>query len=117
MTMNRAPPPGNIHCTTCDMHVSPQAWQNHLSSPRHAQQTRSLAFISVLEEAAKDKHGVTVSDEEGFDFGIVDLGTEKQIEVTIRSDVPHAKIDLVDVKLSSNQSNTPYVLESAPRLE
>jgi helicase MOV-10 len=107
----RGPPAaGSIHCATCDVYCTPTQYRNHVSSIKHAQKARSLAFMSVLEEASKDKHGITITyEEDGLDFGIVGLRGAKPLVVAIRSLVPHSTVSLLDVKISSNSSSSPYV--------
>jgi helicase MOV-10 len=64
--------------------------------------------MAVLAEASKDKHGIIVShEEEGLDFGIVELQESEEKTITIQTQVPYSAVSLVDVKLSSNKASSP----------
>jgi helicase MOV-10 len=104
-----APPPGAIHCATCDVYCTNQSqYRNHIGGPKHAQKARSLSFLAVLAEASKDKHGIMVShEEEGLDFGIVELQQTEQKTVVIQTQVPYSNVSLIDVKLASKAGSSP----------
>jgi helicase MOV-10 len=64
--------------------------------------------MAVLAEASKDKHGITVTHEEdGLDFGIVELNDMDEQTITIRTQLPFSTVSLVEVKLSSNTTSSP----------
>jgi helicase MOV-10 len=102
----RETPQGAIHCSACDVYIPPAQWPKHLSGFKHANKTRTLAFLSVLAEATKDKHGITVSDEDGMDLGVVDLQQTESRTFTVSTHVPYSSVVLVDVKLSSGSRSS-----------
>lgn len=59
---------------------------------------------SVLEEVAKDKHGIVVSHNPNVDFGTVDPSRGREgikLDLMIQTTVPTSNIYLREVKLSS----------------
>ena len=94
-------------CELCQFPILNNKWDQHQRTKRHLTKQRFFAFKSLLEEAEKDKHGISVSDSEGIDFGIVELeeaqvGTGVALMITTL--VPRSNVRLVDVKLTSTSN-------------
>ena len=105
-----------FHCDICDS----MEWHGrtqHLQTVRHKTKAAYLAVRAALNEAEKDKYGISISNggPEGVDFGIVDTGVRQELRLTVTSTIPNNKFLLVSVKLSSSQSansrarSSPYV--------
>lgn len=68
---------------------------------------RFFAFKSLLEEAEKDKHGISVSAPEGVDFGITEVEEAqvgRRVTLVITTSVPLSSVHLDDVKLTSTSN-------------
>ena len=68
---------------------------------------RFFAFKSLLEEAEKDKHGISVSSSDGVDFGIIELEEAqagRDVALVITTSVPRSSARLVDVKMTSTSN-------------
>nr|GAT48863.1 RNA helicase [Mycena chlorophos] len=52
--------PGHTHCVVCNMHVPHSQWQQHSSSRAHQRHERFWGYQNALDDAEKDKHGVSV---------------------------------------------------------
>lgn len=92
-------------CATCRAYIRDEAWSGHPGSSIHKRKLRFAATEARLEEATKDKHGITVSHSDGLDFGVVELvaATQgQQITLTVNNSVPLSNIMLLDVKLFSS---------------
>lgn len=94
-------------CELCRIPIINHDWQRHQRTKRHLNRQRFFAFKSLLEEAEKDKHGISVSDSEGVDFGIIELeeaqaGRGSALVVTTL--VPRSSVRLVDVKMTSTSN-------------
>lgn len=60
------------------------------------------SFKVVLDDAEKDKHGITLDAE--FDFGIVEIPVATKgivIRGTISITIPSSRITLIEIKLAS----------------
>ena len=58
-------------CELCCIPIINHNWERHQRTKRHLNKQRFFAFKSLLEEAEKDKHGISVSSSDGVDFGII----------------------------------------------
>jgi helicase MOV-10 len=65
-----------FECTVCKITVWRQNRVQHERTSRHRQKERFAAFKATLDEAERDKYGVSVtpSGKDAFDFGIIDPG-------------------------------------------
>lgn len=98
---------GHVFCSVCETYIQDYAWQNHFGGRGHAMKLKFGAMRSAFQEAAKDKHGVTVSFGEVIDFGVLDntQGTCRgEVVLEIRSTVPSSSIILLEAKLSIRRS-------------
>lgn len=106
-----------FHCDICDS----MEWygrEQHLQTVRHKTKAAYLSVRAALNEAEKDKYGISVSSggQEGVDFGIIDTGIRRDLRLTVTSTIPNNKFLLVSVKVSSSQSvnsrarGSPYVV-------
>lgn len=98
--------PGHTLCSTCNSHIPDRNWPRHHLTPKHKDREQFVSFRSALDEAEKDKHGISVSG--NFDFGIVD-GPIAQSGVIIRSTIhnatPSSKVSLVSMTLASDKGS------------
>lgn len=100
-------------CDLCRTHVPIYLWARHSSTLHHTRQERYAAFKAVLDEAERDKNGVTV--EGSFDFDIVDSIVAHNgltIRPMIKVAMPQSKIALVQIRLASAKQSgavSPYV--------
>jgi len=94
-------------CELCQVPIPNNNWEWHQRTKRHLNKQRFLAFKSLLEEAEKDKHGISVSGPEGVDFGIIELEEAqvgRDVPLVITTSVPRSSVRLVDVKLTSTSN-------------
>ncbi|KDQ10484.1 hypothetical protein BOTBODRAFT_58037 [Botryobasidium botryosum FD-172 SS1] len=66
--------PSNFYCILCRIDVLPSLREKHINGPHHRKKERLASFRSALEEAGRNKHGVTVSHGEGggLNFGTIE---------------------------------------------
>ena len=94
-------------CELCQVSIFNNNWERHQRTKRHTNKQRFFAFKSLLEEAEKDKHGISVSIPEGVDFGIIEVEEAeagRNLQLTITSSVPYSNVRLADVKLTSTSN-------------
>ena len=94
-------------CELCCIPIINHDWERHQRTKRHLNKQRFFAFKSLLEEAEKDKHGISVSSSDGVDFGIIELEEAhagRGVTLTITTSVPYSNVRLVDVKLTSTSN-------------
>ena len=94
-------------CELCQMPIFNSNWERHQRTKRHLNKQRFLAFKSLLDEAEKDKHGISVSSSEGVDFGIIELEEARAgrgITLVVNTVVPLSSVRLVDVKFTSTSN-------------
>ncbi|THG94463.1 hypothetical protein EW026_g7017 [Hermanssonia centrifuga] len=121
----------SMHCAICEIAImGKRSWAQHVLGKRHANVARDRGLSPIVEpeeaganshahmfcpmcktaieaafdEAAKDKHGVTVSPHPELDFGILDVGDAAVGHIkrfVIASTVPSSSINLVDFKITS----------------
>jgi helicase MOV-10 len=95
----------HVYCSTCETYVHEDAWARHPQGRLHQLKVKFGAMRAAFQEAAKDKHGVTVSQADGVDFGIIDLsGSAKscsaEVALEISLNVPSSSVFLAEAKLS-----------------
>ena len=106
-----------FHCDVCDS-MEWHGREQHLQTVRHKTKAAYLSVRAALNEAEKDKYGISVSSggQEGVDFGIIDTGVRRELRLTVTSTIPNNKFLLVSAKVSSSQSvnsrarGSPYVV-------
>lgn len=94
-------------CELCHIAIVNHNWERHQQTKRHSNKQRFFAFKSLLEEAEKDKHGISVSSSEGVDFGIIELEEAqagRDVALVITTSVPRSSVRLVDVKMTSTSN-------------
>ena len=102
-------------CELCYIPIVDHNWERHQRTKRHSNKQRFFAFKSLLEEAEKDKHGISVSSSDGVDFGIIELEEAqvgKGVALLITTSVPRSSVRLADVKLTSTSNRgrtSPWV--------
>ena len=95
------------YCSLCRLFVPRSLWTQHAQNSTHRKREAFATFKVTLEEAEKNKHGVTVS--EGLDFGIVcpvDARTGVSVQFSTETTVPASRIRVVEAKLSSTTATT-----------
>ncbi|PBK68587.1 RNA helicase [Armillaria solidipes] len=104
--------PGQRLCTFCNKHIPELAWNRHVGTAKHKSKEQFASFSVVLEQAERDKHGVTVKGE--LDFKVVERASANKgvkISTPIETAVPSANIKLVKTQLSSSKGKktpTPF---------
>ncbi|KAK0437214.1 RNA helicase [Armillaria borealis] len=94
--------PGHRLCTFCSEQISEQAWHRHIATAKHKSNEQLASYSVVLEQAEKDKHGVTVKGD--LDFKVVKIASASdgvKISARIETAVPSADIKLVKTQLAS----------------
>jgi helicase MOV-10 len=94
-------------CELCRIPIINHDWERHQRTKRHSNKQRFFAFKSLLEEAEKDKHGISVSSSEGVDFGIIELeeaNAGRDVTLVITTSVPRSSVRLADVRMTSTSS-------------
>ncbi|KAK0452091.1 uncharacterized protein EV420DRAFT_691604 [Desarmillaria tabescens] len=94
--------PGHRLCTFCNQQIPEQTWPRHVATDKHKSKEQFAVFSVVLEQAERDKHGVTVKGE--LDFKVVKKASASQgvkISTLIETAVPSANIKLVKTQLAS----------------
>jgi helicase MOV-10 len=98
--------PSHTLCSTCNTHIQDIFWSHHQITPRHKARERFISFQTALDEAERDKHGVSVLG--NFDFGIVDRATAKSgitVRPTIKNTMPSSKVSIVSMTLASDKGS------------
>lgn len=97
--------PGHQMCSVCRYVVPVDGWNQHIMMSNHRRREQFRAFQSVLDDASKDRNGVTVShSDHGVDFEVVDPGNTAQTEITLRLGDPRARVRFVGVKLARGEA-------------
>ncbi|KAF7971347.1 hypothetical protein HWV62_21363 [Athelia sp. TMB] len=77
----------------------------------HRRKESVVAYKTAMEEAEKNKHGVTISA--SLDFGVVDIadaGRGVRVDFKIDTTIPVSRVSLIDYKLTaSGRGNSPEV--------
>lgn len=94
-----------FHCDICDS-MEWHGQQQHLQSIRHKRKAAYLSVRAALDEAEKDKYGISVSygGQEGVNLGVVDTGVRRELRLAVTSTIPDNKFLLLSAELSSSQS-------------
>ncbi|KAJ7034547.1 P-loop containing nucleoside triphosphate hydrolase protein [Mycena alexandri] len=98
--------PGHTLCSICNSHIPDRNWARHHLTPKHKDREQFISFRAALDEAEKDKHGVSVAG--NFDFEIVDLPSAKSgvnIHCTISNTTPSSKVTIVSLSLASDKGS------------
>ncbi|CAK5278901.1 unnamed protein product, partial [Mycena citricolor] len=109
--------PGHTLCTTCNSQIPDKSWARHHLMPKHLAKTQFLSFRTALDEAEKDKNGVSVSG--AFDFGIVEpslAGAGVRMNATITNTTPYSIVSIVNATFASSRGvrmSTPFTLDLA----
>lgn len=102
--------PGQAYCGLCKLSVPRNFLNLHNESLRHKNKERYAAYKVVLDEAEKDKNGVTVDGI--FDFGILDpaaASVGRSSSPRISSTIAASTIRLVRTELASSKGRRPVV--------
>ena len=105
---------GYNYCTVCKTCVQERFWHSHPNSSTHRRRIRFAKFAAAFDEAAKDKHGITVSHQAGgLDFGIIDIPSAQDgvsLNLLVKNSVPSLKAVLTEARvISSLQRTSPLV--------
>ncbi len=113
--------PGHRLCTFCNEQISEQAWHRHVATAKHKIKELLASYTAALEQAERDKHGVTVNGD--LDFKVVKIATARKgvrIYARIKTTVPSADIKLISSQLASSKGMqgkvipTPCVITLKP---
>lgn len=110
---------GHVFCSVCETYVHRDAWDKHPLGRLHQMKIKYGALRSAMEEAAKDKHGVTVSCPDGIDFGVINSGRgeiKAEIALDIQTTVPLSNVYFVEARLtpkSRYRRASAYVVSSS----
>jgi helicase MOV-10 len=98
-------PVDHVRCNICEYFVPADRWAAHTAQRNHKLREGFITLRSVLEDAAKDRNGVSISHAEGgIDFGIVEVAEAVvglRVEVTVKVTDRVARIRLLGVKMAS----------------
>ena len=94
----------NEYCAVCNMAIERRHWAKHVQSPKHRKKEHFAKYKTTLEEAERDKHGVTVSGD--LDFGIVSPKDAEKYgtvfkRLTVETTIPSARVKIIQAKLST----------------
>lgn len=92
------------NCRICQQLIRGGAWNQHLLSSKHQRKEAFTKYKAALDEAEKDKNGVSIGGI--FDFDFVDPAAGAmglQSTLTIKTSLPFSKSVLVEAKLASSQ--------------
>lgn len=107
---------GYKYCTVCETFVRENLWLRHLSFSKHYRRIKFAKFAAAFDEAAKDKHGITVSHHAGgLDFGIIDLSSAQDgvsLNLVVKNSVPTLKVVLTEVRVTSSLQRIPSFVSS-----
>lgn len=98
---------GRVYCMVCKAYLFGSDWGRHPSTKQHQRKLRFSALVAALEEATKDKHGITISHHPaGLDFGTIALENALMVEGSflVKNTVPLSDIVLKKAQLSSAAS-------------
>ncbi|KAJ6608247.1 P-loop containing nucleoside triphosphate hydrolase protein [Mycena sp. CBHHK59/15] len=108
--------PGHTLCSTCSSHIPDRNWPRHHLTPKHKAREQFMSFRTALDEAEKDKNGISVMG--NFDFGIIDGPAAKSgvnLRPTIENTTPASKIFIVSITLASGKASFSVALDDANR--
>ena len=102
----------NEYCAVCNMVIERGSWTRHVQSPKHRKKEHFAKYKTTLEEAERDKHGVTVSGD--LDFGIVSPKDAEKYgtmfkRLTVETTIPFARVKIIQAKLSTADSTKSSV--------
>lgn len=103
---------GYKYCDQCHTHTPKAQWKAHTKARAHKRQERFSKFRAALDEAERDKHGLTIEGATDFDIiapTVSSVGTV--LALAVRMAIPHSKVTLVSASLVSARGNriSPYV--------
>lgn len=99
-------PPGveTQFCATCNRTIATgNSWKSHIQGRHHQRHLRFIKIESAIDDAEKDKHGISVT-EGPVDFGIIEVNKAKdghKMDILIQNSVPESRIYLMQARLSS----------------
>ncbi|PBK87850.1 P-loop containing nucleoside triphosphate hydrolase protein [Armillaria gallica] len=100
--------PGYTLCVICNRQIFNSHWKGHLSNQKHKDREQFAKYSSALDEAAQDKHDVTVTGD--LDFNIIELDVARagvSAQVVISTTVPHARLSM-SVHLASSKRRSAF---------
>jgi helicase MOV-10 len=95
-----------FECLVCEIQVWQQTRAKHEQTQRHKRKERFLSIRHALEEAEKDKHGVSLSPpgRDAFDLGLSEAG-RASLEFSLKIDEARLRIILRSATLSNAARN------------
>ena len=81
------------YCELCSLRLAPDAWVAHMGGKSHRRREQHALFSASIRGGTQEQEGVSVSHEDGLDFGIVSPtaakdGVEAKIVIDSRSFSP-----------------------------
>ena len=102
------PVEGQVFCPVCRKYIPQPSWDRHASMRSHKSKVDFTHVRQALDNAAKDKHGITVSHYPSVDFGTVDPDVAKQgiqVVLVVKTSEPDADVTLAAARLTSASTN------------
>jgi helicase MOV-10 len=103
---------GLKYCDLCRTHIREAQWGAHTLTRAHKRQERFSAFKAVVDEAERDKNGITIEGSTDFDI-IAPTASPTGLSLTlvIKMIIPQSKVTLAEVNLMSTKGSraSPYV--------
>ena len=98
-----------FECSICEIQIWQQTKAKHEQTNRHKRKERFLSIRHALEEAEKDKHGVTVSPsgKGAFDLG-VNEGGRASMEFSLKVEEARLRIVLRSATLASGRRDRSW---------
>jgi helicase MOV-10 len=95
-----------FECSVCEIQVWQQTRAKHEQTQRHKRKERFLSIRHALEEAEKDKHGVSVSPSgrDAFDLGLNETG-QALLDFSLKTDETRLRIVLRSATLANAAKN------------
>ena len=93
---------GRKYCDLCQTHLADANWNDHVRGRNHKRMEKVSAFNALLDEAERDKNGITI--EGSFDFDIVTPSVSSvglSVTPIIKMVMPHSRVTLVEANLIS----------------
>lgn len=98
-----------FECSVCELQVYQQKRSRHEQTQRHKRKERFLSIRATLEEAEKDKNGVSVSpsDKKAYDLGMSETG-RATLAFSLKIDDPRLRIVLRAATLANAAKNRSW---------
>jgi helicase MOV-10 len=96
-----------LECAICETTIWNQDRARHQRSARHRQKERFMSIKAALEEAEKDKYGVSVTSKDGFDFGLMDVARATR-EFYVKLDNTKSGVHIRSARIASSSKRQSW---------